>query len=113
MSALLRRSATAGRNWTRRGCAGWPTGASIPQALEHGLIDRVGTLPDAIEAAKTRAGLKRARVVIFDRPLGWRPTYYAALPADSGAAGIAALGRAVRGLFTSSPVFLYLWTTGS
>lgn len=37
------------------------------RALELGLIDAIGRIPDAIEAAKARAGVSRARVVRYYR----------------------------------------------
>ena len=38
------------------------------QALERGLVDRLGTLQDAIDAAATRAGLKHPQVRYVERP---------------------------------------------
>lgn len=80
------------------------------QALEAGLIDRIGTLRDAIESAKKRAGLSRANVVIYNRPLGWRGSVYA--NAQNGEPPQTLLGFPNlngRGIWTSTPVFLYLW----
>jgi protease-4 len=66
------------------------------QALDLGLVDRVGYLDDAIKLAQERAGLEEARVVRYNRPGSYRPTIYSGLP-DLDLAG---------------PHFLYLWWPG-
>jgi len=63
------------------------------QALELGLVDRLGYLDDALKEAKKQAGLEEARVVRYHRPDSYRPTIYSMLP-DLEMAG---------------PQFLYLW----
>jgi protease-4 len=50
---------------------------TAPQALANGLIDRIGTMNDAIAAAKQRAGVDQACVVAYARPYGYVPYYYA------------------------------------
>ncbi|NQU75951.1 MAG: signal peptide peptidase SppA, partial [Planctomycetes bacterium] len=47
------------------------------QALGNGLVDRVGTMNDAIAYAKQLCGGKRMKVVVYHRPLGYRGTVYA------------------------------------
>ena len=70
---------------------------TAPQAKNLGLIDRVGYLDEALNLAKTMAGLPReARVVRYDRPGSYRPNIYSMLP-DLESAG---------------PQFLYLWLAG-
>jgi protease-4 len=66
------------------------------QALDLGLVDRVGYLDDAIRLAQEKAGLEEARVVRYNRPGSHRPTIYSWLP-DLEMAG---------------PQFLYLWWPG-
>ena len=64
------------------------------QARDLKLVDKVGYLEDALKAAKKRAGLTEARVVMYQRPDSYRPTVYSLGPelfADMG------------------PQFLYLW----
>ena len=64
------------------------------QARDLKLVDRIGYLEDALKAAKKRAGLTEAQVVIYQRPDSYRPTVYSLGPelfADMG------------------PQFLYLW----
>ncbi len=47
------------------------------QALEAGLIDGVTTLPGAVEHLKQKAGIRRCRVVTYQRPMSWNPNIYA------------------------------------
>ena len=64
------------------------------QARDLKLVDKVGYLEDAVQAAKKRAALSEARVVMYQRPDSYRPTVYSLGPelfADMG------------------PQFLYLW----
>ena len=79
------------------------------QALEAGLIDRIGTLHDAIEAAKSRANIKAAHTVRYIRPLGWKPNIYAETPAHPGAWTINLINVQVPFYWTKRPVFLYIW----
>lgn len=77
------------------------------QALKNGLIDRIGYMADAIEAARRAAGVDEARVVIYHRPREYRATYYA--KAEAEASGLdATLGR-MAALTGTGPRFLYLW----
>lgn len=50
------------------------------QAHEAGLIDRIGTLRQAVQRAKELAGIDRARVVTYQRPLSWHPNIYTRAP---------------------------------
>ena len=45
-------------------------------ALQEKLIDRIGYPADGIDWAKELAGVKKARVVIYHRPLGYRANVY-------------------------------------
>ena len=77
------------------------------QALELKLIDRVGYMPDAIEAAKHAIGVEEARVVVYRRPREYRATYYARSEAPAGAMeGSLMQLPAVLG---AGPRFLYFW----
>ncbi|HJT19308.1 MAG TPA: signal peptide peptidase SppA [Nitrospira sp.] len=80
------------------------------QAKETGLVDDIGYLEDAIEAAKKKAGLKEARVVTYRRPGEFQNNIYsrAVLGAGSGLSSLANfdLLSMVRG---GSPQFMYLW----
>ncbi len=81
-----------------------------PEALAAGLVDQIGDLHAAIDAARAAAGVDKARVVTYRRSDETRENIYSAarglpaqvnvLPVDLGAfAG-------------SGPRFLYLWAPG-
>ncbi len=53
---------------------------TAPQALDNGLIDGIGTVRDAVTAAKHRAGIAKASVVIYHRPFVHTPNIYAKSP---------------------------------
>jgi protease-4 len=76
------------------------------QALQHRLVDRVGYVPDALEAARRAAGVDEARVVVYKRPRQYRATYYARAESDSGALATVSQLAAIAG---AGPKFLYLW----
>ncbi|GJQ26046.1 MAG: signal peptide peptidase SppA [Phycisphaerae bacterium] len=78
------------------------------QALEAGLIDRIGTLDDALTAAKTRANIKRANVVVYHRPLDWTPNIYARGGPESPA-NVNVFNFQLPSLFTGGPRFMYIW----
>ena len=76
------------------------------QALAHRLVDAIGYVPDAIEAARRAAGTSEAKVVVYRRPRQYRATYYAEARSEASALeGVAQLA-AVAG---AGPKFLYLW----
>jgi protease-4 len=76
------------------------------QALNHKLVDRVGYVPDALEAARRAAGLDEARVIVYKRPREYRATYYARAETEAGA--FAALSQ-LAVLAGAGPKLLYLW----
>lgn len=49
---------------------------SSDQALGLRLVDRIGYLRDAIDAAEKRAGVERSRVVVYHRPSEYRDNIY-------------------------------------
>lgn len=77
------------------------------QARELGLVDRVGYVEEAVEAAKQAAGLSEARVVMYHRPRDYRSNVYSggAVPErlEASLADLSAL------LVGPGPRFLYLW----
>lgn len=82
---------------------------SASQAKANGLIDGVGYLAEAIALAKKRAGVKRAKVVMYHRPWGYRPHAYAETPAGPPQFNLVNVSAGdLTGLTT--PRFLYLWT---
>lgn len=62
------------------------------QALDLGLVDRIGYLEDALAAARELAALERARVVMYHRPGDFKGSIYAG-PFE----------------LLSTPQLLYLW----
>ena len=82
------------------------------QAAADGLVDTVGDVKDAITEAKQRAGITAARVVMYDRPWGYKANVYSA--AGVGGTQINLLNLSMPGLMTwLEPQFLYLWTGGA
>ena len=80
------------------------------QALDNGLIDRIGTMNDAIAEAKERAGIATARVVSYARPHGYVPNYYARRAAPSVQTQVNLLNVTAGGqLGSHQPPFMYLW----
>ena len=77
------------------------------QALEHKLIDRIGYVPDALDAARKAAGLDEASVIVYKRPRQYRATYYAT--SETHAGGIEASLTQFGALMGAGPRFLYLW----
>jgi len=69
------------------------------QAKDLRLVDQLGYLDDALELAKTKAGLpKDAKVVRYHRPGSYKPTIYSGLPDLD--------------LEMVGPQFLYIWWAG-
>jgi protease-4 len=79
------------------------------QALANGLADAAGTLEDAVAAARQRAGLKRARTVIYHRPHGNKPNAYAAAGMGTPQINLVNVDLGVLAEL-ATPQFLYLWT---
>jgi protease-4 len=76
------------------------------QALGAKLVDRIGYIPDALEAARSAAGVSEARVVVYHRPREYRATYYARAESDAPAfGGLSQLATLLGG----GPRLLYLW----
>jgi protease-4 len=83
-----------------------------PVAKAHGLVDEVGTLREAIDAAKRAAALEdtSVKVVEYSRPHGHRPNIYAQ---PTGPGQINLLNVQVPDWFASpAPKLLYLWAPG-
>ena len=82
------------------------------QALELGLIDRIGTMPQAIASAKERAGVEKIRLVRYHRPVGYVANYHAAAPASSGEVNLISVDLPSLWSLTT-PKFMYLWAPGA
>jgi protease-4 len=76
------------------------------QALGHKLIDRIGYVPDALEAARRAAGVDEARVIVYKRPREYRATYYARSEVETG--GLTMVSQ-LAGMTAGGPRFLYLF----
>lgn len=80
------------------------------QALEVGLIDRIGTMDEAIEAARVRAGCDKINVVRYHRPMEWTPNVYAGTPASPAQTTVNLLNiNNSTSLWTRHPRFMYIW----
>ncbi len=80
------------------------------QAVELHVVDRLGYLDDTVASAVRRAGLARARVVMYRRPEQFAENIYsrAAVPAQ-----INLMNVDFGGLAYSAPQFMYLWLPGA
>jgi protease-4 len=79
-----------------------------PQALESGLIDRIGTLQDAVDSVKTRAKITAAHTVVYHRPLDWKPNFYAQAPNGNGTT-VNLVNIDVLKFWTNEPRIMYIW----
>ncbi|HCO93382.1 MAG TPA: signal peptide peptidase SppA [Phycisphaerales bacterium] len=79
------------------------------QALQQGLIDRVGYLDDGIKWAKDIAGVKKTRVVIYHRPSNYKPNAYGLAAAGSDGLGPLVNLELPDWLNAGGAQFLYLW----
>ena len=84
---------------------------SATQAKDHGLVDVIGYLDDALELAKKEAGIEEAQVVMYQRSGGYHPNIYAQGPGGLGrTAGTFPKLDPVSLLLTGgTPAFMYLW----
>lgn len=86
------------------------------EAQTLGLIDCIGYMSDALEQARTTAAIRRMKVVMYHRPLGYKPNAYAiAHGADAQAANPAMqlnlINLSTPGLMSMArPQFMYMWT---
>ncbi len=78
-------------------------------ALQEKLIDRIGYPADGIEWAKELAGIKKARVVIYHRPLGYRANVYGSATSVDDTVGALINVELPDWLSSSGTQFLYLW----
>jgi protease-4 len=77
------------------------------QARALGLVDRIGYLEDAVEAARRAAGLDEARLIMYHRPKEYRANYYSTAPGvPTAETAVAQLGALLAG---AGPRFMYLW----
>ncbi|MBI4516393.1 MAG: signal peptide peptidase SppA [Deltaproteobacteria bacterium] len=79
------------------------------QALEAKLVDRIGYLDDAVTAARTRAQLGQARVVMYRRPGEYAHNIYSRAAVAGGGVQFNLLHLETGGLLSGGPRFMYLW----
>jgi protease-4 len=84
---------------------------SAREAKEHGLIDQIGYLDDAVNEAKLRAGLRDATVIAYDRDSGARNTIYSAAPRIPSEINVK-LDIPGLNLPSAGAQFMYLWQPG-
>lgn len=77
------------------------------QAKDLGLVDRVGYLEEAVEAAKQTARLPEARVIMYHRPRDYRSNIYSGTPVPEPLQP--SLLQLSSLLIGPGPRFLYLW----
>jgi protease-4 len=80
---------------------------SATQALENGLIDRVGNLQETVARAEARAGIEESRVVTYHRPTEYRENLYTRAVPNSLELRLPTPWPGIQG-----PAFLYLWAPG-
>jgi protease-4 len=81
-----------------------------PQALDAGLVDQVGDLRTAIDAAKAAAHLEQARVVMYHRTGETRENIYSSTPGTPAQVNL--LPVDLGALAEGGPRFMYLWGPG-
>ncbi len=79
---------------------------SAQEALNLGLVDQIGRLPDAINLAQQMAGVQRAQVIRYQRGGEYFDNLYAHLGLARPQAGLLPL----LGLPQGEPRFLYMWS---
>ncbi len=78
------------------------------QALQLGLVDRIGYLQETLQATQRRVGLAEAQVVMYRRPQEFAENIYSGapvVPAQSSLINLSVGGIAAH----ATPQFLYMW----
>lgn len=79
------------------------------QAVANGLADSTGDVEAAIKQAREKAGLRAAKVVMYDRSWGYKANVYSASPLGGMQMNLLNLSAADVAAWLR-PQFLYLWT---
>jgi protease-4 len=77
-------------------------------ALSNGLIDRIGSIEEAIDRLEELAGISESQVVSYHRPSEWRNNLYTGAPALAGPPIVQLDLRQMFGPLPK-PGFHYLW----
>jgi len=83
---------------------------SASQALDNGLVDRIGTLEEAIHSIEERAGISASRVVSYHRRREFRRNLYTRSPPATPAVNVD-LGSLLGSV--GPPGFHFLWWPGA
>ncbi len=78
------------------------------QSLQNKLIDQIGYPDDAIKLAQERAGATSAHIVMYRRPVGYKPNYYASADYLNPPTSLINI-ETPYWLRSQGPQFLYLW----
>lgn len=82
-------------------------------AMYH-LVDQIGGLEDAITAAKVSAGVRRVKIVMYHRPMGYRSNIYSRAQPTHPQSNVNLINVDLPDyLKLKQPTFLYLWAPGS
>lgn len=83
------------------------------EAKQLGLVDEIGTFPDALAAAKEAAGLANVnvKVVEYSRPLAYRPNIYAQSDQPPGQVNLVNV-QLPEWLTGPAPQLMYVWAPG-
>ncbi len=84
------------------------------EALANGLVDEIGSVYTAVDYLKAKTGHGKMNVVVYHRPMEWKPNIYASSAAPSPRAAQAGPFPIDMGAFEEAlrPRFLYLWAPG-
>jgi protease-4 len=80
---------------------------SASQALDAGLVDRIGSIHEAVRRTEARAGIATSRVVSYHRPSEYRQNLYTRTPPGTIELRLPTPWPGVHG-----PAFMYLWAPG-
>ncbi|WKZ31780.1 MAG: signal peptide peptidase SppA [Thermodesulfobacteriota bacterium] len=80
---------------------------TAPQALDQKLVDSIGYLDDAIEAAKEAAGIKEARVVTYAAPRAYKHNIYSLAEPPKAGISIVNIDTGLARRFGME--FMYVW----
>jgi protease-4 len=82
---------------------------SAEQALKEKLIDGIGYLDDVIELVKEKAGVDKAKVIVYHRPYSYKNNIYSRMP-NSDFKNINLVNLDLGGLLDDMGLrFMYLW----
>lgn len=83
------------------------------EARKLGLVDRIGYPDDAVKWAREMAGVKKGKVVIYNRSFEYKANLYGTASAMAGFKGASLINIELPSwLQMKGPSFLYLWQPG-